>query len=846
MLRPESSLAAGVARSLRAVRRLGDDACNSSTAQQNVVAPASVPIAVPGAAWALPLAGVFSNGLTANISLSVSSAREADAQYAAWMALNQSAPSLAGTVPLSLSRLVRRVAVLVTAVDGCGRSATLNVNVTVNAAPVRSGLLPDLVVDSTGVQLEYRPLALASAFEDADGDELTFELWASDSGANGTLGPPPSSIRLHSSSSQALPTFKGLRTFNISCDPSMHPPGTTASLAIVAADSLGATAESRFSVSFVSHCQVSQFSSWTNCTELCDGGTQTRNRTVLVPPTGDSATACPTLQEQRECNVDSCATAPRATFSMRFEGFNVSTARDRRLNESLVAIVAHHAAVAPGLVAVVFVDAGVVELDEELAADAGEAETQQEVTLGRRLAGVGADAVGATAPVLLPVTEAIVTVLVPASARATAQAVAQALDSASRTGAIAAAVKALAGLPAFRLVLLPVSVSSQRVESNSRPVPRSRVVVVEGSADSAATVVGLEGADADGDSLEALVLAVPKHGTLTQLSDVFSLHGYPPVQGADLSGSAPSNASLVTGSRNRVAFFPSAEDSEPEGAFGFATHVLSDGRQLSVAGLTWFVPSHGRLAVESFFVDAQGWVISDNSDRQAALPGGGIVFEPYADGALDRYVLGIEAAVNPDAAGADRAQWAFVAPQALSGNLAGAYGGALRFAMGVFEGSLDDASQVEAATPLVELDCASCGGRSGVTLGHYTTVEVLQGLFSSPRETAIPLVPTAWRRRPATLNAAWLPVSECELVAVLSGLTGLRIRGDITREHEAVGLDTVAFTVAQAELGNAASAGAGITRQVAQRGLPLECRFALTGDVATGGTNAVELTAASP
>lgn len=808
-----------------------------------VMAPAVVPVAAPGATWELPLAGVFSNGLTANVSLSVAPAREDDVRYAAWLSLNETDQVLSGIVPLSLSRLVRSLPLLVTAVDGCGRSATLNVNLTVNTAPERLGQLPDVVVDSSGVQLEYRSLALASAFKDADDDELVFELKAADSGANGTLGPVPTTIKLHSSTSQSLPTFGGLRSFNVSFDPTMHAPGTSANLAIIASDPLGATAESRFSVSFVSHCQVSDFSAWTNCTALCDGGTQTRNRTALVPPVGDAASACPALQQQRQCNIDSCATAPRATFAMRFEGFNVSTALKLRLNESLASVVARHAAVVPGLVSITFVDAGVVELDDEFLAESGVAETTQ--TGRRRLAGVGADAPGAVAPVLMPVTEALITVLVPASAGASAQTVAQALDSASRSGTLAAAVKALAGLPAFRLILQPVSVSSQRVESNSRPVPRSRVVVVETTVDNDPTVAALEGADSDGDALEALVLSVPQHGTLSQLSAVFSLHGYPPVRGADLTGSAPSNASLVTGSRNRVAFLPSADASEPEGAYGFATHVLSDGRQLSVAGLTWFVPTHHRLAVESFFVDAQGWSVTDNSERQAALPGGGIVFEPYADGSLDRYVLGIEAAINPDAAGTDRAQWAFVAPQSLSGNLAGAYGGALRFAMGVFEGSLDDASLVEASTPLVELDCASCGGRNGVTLGHYTTVAVLQGLFASPKETAVPLVPTSWRRRPATLNAAWLPVSECELVSVLSGLTGLRIRGDITREHEAVGLDTVSFTVAQAELGGATGAGAGITRQVAQRGLPLSCRFALTGDVVTGGTNAVELTAAA-
>lgn len=54
-------------------------------------------------------------------------------------------------------------------------------------------------------------------------------------------------------------------------------------------------------------CIVSEWSEWSDCSAACGGGTQTRTRTVVTPPSGGGV-ACPELEESRSCNEDPCTT----------------------------------------------------------------------------------------------------------------------------------------------------------------------------------------------------------------------------------------------------------------------------------------------------------------------------------------------------------------------------------------------------------------------------------------------------------------------------------------------------------------------------------------------------------
>ena len=52
-------------------------------------------------------------------------------------------------------------------------------------------------------------------------------------------------------------------------------------------------------------CVVSEWSEWSDCSEECGGGTQTRTRTVITPAANGGA-ECPVLEEQRACNEEPC------------------------------------------------------------------------------------------------------------------------------------------------------------------------------------------------------------------------------------------------------------------------------------------------------------------------------------------------------------------------------------------------------------------------------------------------------------------------------------------------------------------------------------------------------------
>lgn len=52
-------------------------------------------------------------------------------------------------------------------------------------------------------------------------------------------------------------------------------------------------------------CRVSEWSNWSECSQACGGGTQSRTRTVTQYP-NSTGQSCPTLTETRECNKDEC------------------------------------------------------------------------------------------------------------------------------------------------------------------------------------------------------------------------------------------------------------------------------------------------------------------------------------------------------------------------------------------------------------------------------------------------------------------------------------------------------------------------------------------------------------
>jgi hypothetical protein len=54
-----------------------------------------------------------------------------------------------------------------------------------------------------------------------------------------------------------------------------------------------------------SDCTVSVWTDWSECSEACMGGLQSRSRTILIPPY-KGGSGCPALNELQQCNMASC------------------------------------------------------------------------------------------------------------------------------------------------------------------------------------------------------------------------------------------------------------------------------------------------------------------------------------------------------------------------------------------------------------------------------------------------------------------------------------------------------------------------------------------------------------
>ena len=120
-------------------------------------------------------------------------------------------------------------------------------------------------------------------------------------------------------------------------------------------------------------------------------------------------------------------------------------------------------------------------------------------------------------------------------------------------------------------------------------------------------------------------------------------------------------------------------------------YTVSDKSAVSVAGLVWVVPSHHNIVYSGFNTNLDGWSVWGNGNIQAALPAGGLSYEPYSRGVLNHYIIGTDVEINTNLANNDDLmRWYFVAPAKFMGMQIIAYGGSLRFSWASAAGTDDD------------------------------------------------------------------------------------------------------------------------------------------------------------
>mmetsp|Transcript_14714 Transcript_14714/g.18816 ORF Transcript_14714/g.18816 Transcript_14714/m.18816 type:complete len:377 (-) Transcript_14714:136-1266(-) len=313
------------------------------------------------------------------------------------------------------------------------------------------------------------------------------------------------------------------------------------------------------------------------------------------------------------------------------------------------------------------------------------------------------------------------------------------------------------------------------------PLAPHKLVEVNAGSD---VVISLTGYDLDGDKLEVTITSLPSSGTLYQLSQVYSTHGYEPKLGTQIT----SAGTKVTGSKNRIVYVRPSVDAVNYDKWATFTYSVSDGPSVSESGTVTLVPPTGVLVGSNFLLGDEQWKITGN---KAAM--GVVTYEAGSRGLLNHYIHGTDDLLNIyKASGDDAALWYFTAPSPFLGNQGIAYGGQLTFTLSAHAGDFSSGN-MNSNVHLVEMHCAKCAVNTGVTIS-FPLSAVSGGFAGSDKTFSLVLnEKSGWLKDPENTLKTWSAPTKCEFIELLSGLTRLKILGDFTKWYESVSIDNVAF-----------------------------------------------------
>ena len=302
-------------------------------------------------------------------------------------------------------------------------------------------------------------------------------------------------------------------------------------------------------------------------------------------------------------------------------------------------------------------------------------------------------------------------------------------------------------------------------------------------------ILRLNGYDINGRPLLTTITTSPASsaGNLYELSQLFLTQNLQPKKGKIIQQTPFTLPALAN---NRLLFISSTTSSTvPNQAWGNFSYRVMDGNIGSNIGTVWLIPNHRKLVSSEFRTDMEGWKIGGSATLSR---------ESFSRGSLSQYIVGTDSDIrtSPRTTG-DSNLWRFIAPSQYLGNKIVAYGSTLSFTAGAFAGDFS-IDQLHIKAPLVTLECATCAGGAGIRLGYFLTPDIAsKTLDGKTKKITVPITSTSFLKDPKNSLLRWQPITDCDLVHVLSNLSQLTILGDWTIWYETVALDDVVITIPQ-------------------------------------------------
>jgi len=319
----------------------------------------------------------------------------------------------------------------------------------------------------------------------------------------------------------------------------------------------------------------------------------------------------------------------------------------------------------------------------------------------------------------------------------------------------------------------------------TNPVARHIACVVAAGTPSVCTLAGY---DNETRPLDFLITSLPSSGTLYETSQNYRTYGTDPKY-------APTPIEVhelpftLTDGLHRIVYVPPSDIFPPEGRWGSLTYTVQepDSGEISMSAQVSFSSPDSHIASSTFIGGIDSWMITGNIHSTTPT------WQAFGWGLLNRYIYSADEVqyLNLET-GADRTKWYFVAPSGkfYLPEIAAAYGGTLKFTIASTYG---DFNYLNKPLDFITLECASCNSGRGMRIVRFAD----NGLEWDGTETTVEVtlaVDNFWKRDPMNTALPFTEATECEIAAVLAGLTSLKILGDFTMAGEGVALDDVSIS----------------------------------------------------
>jgi len=297
-------------------------------------------------------------------------------------------------------------------------------------------------------------------------------------------------------------------------------------------------------------------------------------------------------------------------------------------------------------------------------------------------------------------------------------------------------------------------------------------------------VVTLSGHEDSGNTLEYYITSLPATGTLHETSQNYRTFGTDPKAQTNSIAVVPHK---VTDSLFRVVYIPPYYTSGPDGFWASFEYEARDTVTADISDRTKVVLTNqdNHVVKSTFLLDDEGWTIG--GDTVTATP----THQILAWGGLNRYIHATDSLQLIDfSTGTDTKQWYFLAPAKFySAEVWSAFGGTLAFTVRSTYGLF---SRLNSPVEWIVLECSTCDSGRGLRLVRFTDANL--SWDGSEKTVSVVLDSTSgWLVDPKNQSASFTAATDCDIAAVLKGLTAFKILGDFTQAGEGVAIDNISF-----------------------------------------------------